>query len=98
MTIKDEMLLIEAMTNDLKDSVIGFDKHAEELRKRGNPNKPSLGYRSSTNGTTNELEQGETTYAIERKIVTIREHLNTLRKRIVDYNGYKEQKDDKDDL
>lgn len=56
MTIKDEMLLIEAMTNDLKDSVIGFDKHAEELRKRGNPNKPSLGYRSSTNGTTNELE------------------------------------------
>lgn len=90
MTIKDEMLLIEAMTNDLKDSVLGFDKHTKALRENGNPYKPSLGYRSSITAPGNEVEQGETSYAIERKIVTIREHLNNLRKRIVYYDGKRE--------
>jgi hypothetical protein len=33
------------------------------------------------------MEQSETSYAIKRKIVTIREHLNMLQKRIVDYDG-----------
>lgn len=94
MTIKDEMLLIEMLTKDLKAAVLEFDEHCKELRKQGNNYKPSLGYGSSAVDPWKGLEQGETSYAIERKIVTIREHLNTLRKRIVYYNGYKEQKDD----
>ena len=90
MSIKDEVLLIEMLTKDLKDSVLGFDKHAKALRKHGNPYKPSLGYRSSIGGPGNEVEQSETSYAIERKIVTIREHLNTLRKQVVNYYGGRE--------
>ena len=70
------------MTNDLKDSVIGFDKHAE-----GNKYKPRMGY----GALGDELTHGETSFAIERKIVTIREHLNDLRKRIVYYDGRREE-------
>lgn len=82
MTIKDEMLLIEAMTNDLKESVLGFDKNA-----KGNKYKPCMGY----GALGDELTQGETSFAIKRKIVTIREHLNDLRKRIVYYDGRREE-------
>ena len=82
MTIKDEMLLIEAMTNDLKESVLGFEKHAMAQRNNGIIYKPSMGY----GAPGDELTQGETSYAIKRKIVTIREHLSTLQKRIVNYD------------
>lgn len=86
MTIKDEMVLIVAMTKDLKDSVLGFEKRAKAQLDKGITYKPRMGY----GALGDELTQGETSYAIERKIVTIREHLNTLRKRIVYYNGSRE--------
>ena len=90
MTIKEEIQLVEMLTKDLKDSVLEFDEHCKELRKQGNNYKPSLGYASSAVVPWKGLKQGETSFAIERKIVTIREHLNDLRKRIVYYNGKRE--------
>lgn len=84
MTIKDEMAYIEMMVADLKDSVEEFDRIAKKVGEKW---KPTQGY----GGITDHLSQGGTSYAIERKIVTIRERLNTLRKRIVDYNYYKEK-------
>lgn len=84
MTIKDEMAYIEMMVADLKDSVEEFDRIAKKVGEKW---KPTQG----DGGITDQLSQGATSYAIERKIVTIRERLNTLRKRIVDYNYYKEK-------
>lgn len=84
MTIKDEMAYIEMMVADLKDSVEEFDRIAKKVGEKW---KPTQGDGS----ITDSLSQGGTSYAIERKIVTIREHLNVLRKRIVDYNYYKEK-------
>ena len=84
MKIKDEMAYIEMMVTDLKDSVEEFDRIAKKIGEKW---KPTQGYGS----IGDSLSQGATSYAIERKIVTIRERLNTLRKRIVDYNYYKEK-------
>ena len=84
MTIKDEMAYIEMMVTDLKDSVEEFDRIAKKIGEKW---KPMQGY----GGIADSLSQGATSYAIERKIVTIRERLNTLRKRIVNYDGSREE-------
>lgn len=91
MTIKDEIQLIEMLTKDLKASVLEFESHAERIRKEGHNWKPYLG-----DGATAEkawmdgMPSSATSYAIQRKIITIRELLNGLRKRIVDYDGKRE--------
>ena len=90
MTIKEEIQLIEMLTKDLKVSVLSFDEQAKALQKNGMYHKPMIGDGSSAIDPYAGLKQGETSFAIERKIVTIREHLNDLRKRIVYYNGKRE--------
>lgn len=84
MKIKDEMAYIEMMVADLKTSVNEFDKIAKKIGEKW---KPTQG----DGDVNNSLAQGSTSYAIERKIVTIREHLNMLRKRVVYYDWYKEK-------
>lgn len=91
MTIKEEMQLIEMLTKDLKASVLEFESHAEKIRKEGHDWKPFLGHGATKEGAwLDGMSSSATSYAIERKIITIREHLNVLRKRIVYYNGKRE--------
>ena len=81
MKIRDEMAYIEMMVADLKTSVNEFDRIGKKIGEKWKP----------AQGDVNGLAQGSTSYAIERKIVTIREHLNVLRKRVVYYDWYKEK-------
>lgn len=83
MTIKEKCQLIKAEVNDLVESVNAYDQAAKQKGE-----KPYLGYGAKyikngygTNLCVKEgLQQGSTATAIERKIVTIRNHLNELRK------------------
>lgn len=79
MTIKEEILFIELLTKDLKASVLEYDRRSKMTSYR----KPYQGLGATVDGEDPGLQQGETSFAIERKIVTLREHLNSLRKRIV---------------
>jgi len=69
--------LIELETADLIECANEFDR-----RSRGMDYKPFVG-----SGYVTDKDPGmqvrETSYALERKIVTIREHLNMLRKQTV---------------
>lgn len=71
--------LIELETADLIECANEFDR-----RSRGMDYKPFVG-----SGYVHDKDPGmqarETSYALERKIVTIREHLNMLRKQTVFY-------------
>lgn len=79
--------LISEETEDLLESIALFE--AESERQKGA--KPNQGdgseYRTDGYGFTHcvkeGLPQGATATAIERKIITIREHLNALRKLVV---------------
>lgn len=90
MTIKEEIQLVEMLIKDLKASVLAFDEQAKALQKKGMHYKPMIGDGSSVTDPFAGLKQGETSFAIERKIITVREYLNDLRKRIVYYNGKRE--------
>lgn len=78
--------LISEETEDLLESIALFE--AESERQKGA--KPNQGdgseYRTDGYGThcvKEGLPQGATATAIERKIITIRERLNALRKLVV---------------
>lgn len=75
--------LISCEVEDLRENVALFE--AEKERQKGA--KPNQGdgseYRTNEFGTylvKEGLPQGATASAIERKIITIRDHLNELRK------------------
>lgn len=93
MTIKEEIRFIGMLTKDLEDSVLEFDRYCKELQKKGRTHKPCMGY-GSTAANPQGLTQAGTSYSIERKIRIIRERLNDLRKRVVYYNGQREQDND----
>lgn len=94
MTIKEEIRFIGMLTKDLEDSVLEFDRYCKKLQREGMPNnKPCMGY-GSTVYNPQGLTQAGTSCSIERKIIIIRERLNDLRKRVVYYNGQREQDDD----
>ena len=78
----DELIkIIELEHKDVIDSSKQFLKRADNTEW-----KPSA---TLVNGVDEGLQTYETSYAIERKIITLREHLNRLRKGIVDWRGKK---------
>lgn len=75
--------LIAKETDDLLESIARYEGESER-QKGAKPNQgDGAEYRTNEFGTylvREGLPQGSTATAIERKIITIRDHLNELRK------------------